>query len=116
MLRRYSESIGHAIEERKHRNDVHRLGDLLLRPAVAAQFLDTLRRRAIRSVNNGLPVVHQRALAGGEARFLELACENRRDALIIGSLDTKEVGVAVESIRAAVQVGGSWRIRLPAEK
>src|SRR5215469_879562 len=64
-----------------------------------------LRGGAIRSIGNDPGVVHQRALGGREARILEFACENRRDALIIGSLDTQEVSVAVESIRAAVQVG-----------
>ena len=105
MLRRYSESIGHAIEECKHRNDVHRLGDLLLRPARVAQFLDILRRGAIRRIGNDPGVVQQHALGGREARIFEFAFENRRDALIIGSLDTQEVSVAVQSIWAAVQVG-----------
>ena len=42
MLRGNAEGIGHAIEEGKHRDDVDRLGDLVLGPAVAAQFLHIL--------------------------------------------------------------------------
>src|SRR5271165_2501669 len=50
-------------------------------------------------------VVHQCALGCGDARLVEPALQNRRYALIIGSLDPQEVCVAVQSIRTAVQVG-----------
>src|SRR5271169_1113507 len=36
VLRRHPEGIGHAIEEGEHGNDVHRLGNLVLRPAMVA--------------------------------------------------------------------------------
>src|SRR5271157_4951588 len=36
MLRRHSEGVGHAIEEREHGNDVHRFGDLVFAPAMVA--------------------------------------------------------------------------------
>ena len=39
MLRGNAERIGHAIEKRKHRGDVDRLGDLWIGPAVVAQNL-----------------------------------------------------------------------------
>jgi hypothetical protein len=40
-----------------------------------------------------------------QAGFIELAFEDCRNALIGGSLNTQEVGVAVQSIRALVQKG-----------
>ena len=45
------------------------------------------------------------ALRRGQASFVQLAFENRRYALISRSLNTQEVGVAVQSIRAPVQKG-----------
>src|SRR5271166_691753 len=50
-------------------------------------------------------VVHQCALSSGQTRLVELAFQNRRYALVVGSLNPQEVSVAVESIRTAVQVG-----------
>jgi len=105
MLRRYSEGIGHTIEERKHRDDVHRLGDLLLRPTSIAEFLHIVPCRTVSGVGYQLGIVHQSSLGRRKACFLELALEDRFDAVIIRSLNTQEVSVAVQSIRAAVQVG-----------
>jgi hypothetical protein len=50
-------------------------------------------------------IVQQCALGRCQARFLELALENRRDALIAGSLDPQEVGMTIQSIRAPVEEG-----------
>jgi hypothetical protein len=40
-----------------------------------------------------------------EAGFIEFAFQNCSYALIVGSLNTQEVGVAVQSIRAAIEEG-----------
>src|ERR1017187_7323308 len=44
-------------------------------------------------------------LRRSQASLVELAFQNRRNCLIIGSLDPQEVSVAVQSIGTAVQVG-----------
>lgn len=50
-------------------------------------------------------VGHESALGGREAGFIEFAFEDCGDALIGGSLNTQEVSMAVQSIRAAIQEG-----------
>jgi hypothetical protein len=54
-------------------------------------------------VGDEFGVVEQGTFGRRESRLIEFAFENRRNALIGGSLNTQEVGVAVESIRAPVQ-------------
>lgn len=55
-------------------------------------------------VGDQLGVVEKRALGGGETRVVELARQDGCDAIFSGSLNTQEVGVAVQSIRAAIEV------------
>ena len=50
-------------------------------------------------------IFQQGAFGWGKSGFVELAFQNPCNGLIAGSLGPQEVGVAVESIRAAVQVG-----------
>jgi hypothetical protein len=59
-----------------------------------------------------LNVAQKGALRRRQARFVELALQNRRDAFISGSLNPQEEGVAVQSIRTAVQVGDVARNHL----
>ena len=62
-------------------------------------------RGACRVFGDQFDVNHQSALCRSEARFIEFAFEDCCYALIGGSLNTQEVGVAVQSIRAAIQEG-----------
>jgi hypothetical protein len=100
-----AERIRHAVEERKHCRDVNRFGNLFLVPACIAQFLNVLVGGLIGCLCYQLNIIEQSTFRGREPSLLELALENRVDALITGSLDTQEVGMAVQSIRAPVQVG-----------
>jgi hypothetical protein len=52
-----------------------------------------------------LDVIHQSALRASQARFIELAFQNCFHAFVGCSLNTQEVGVAVQSIRALIQEG-----------
>src|SRR5215469_8798942 len=103
VLRRHAERIRYAIEEGKHRGDINGLSDLVFRPAMVAKYLDVLGRGAICGFSNFLDVVEQRSLGRRQAGLIELALENRLYAVIISSLNTQEVGVTVQSIRAAIQ-------------
>ena len=53
--------------------------------------------------SDDLDVVEERAFRQRQAGLIQLAFENRRYALIGGSLNTQEVSMAVESIRTTVQ-------------
>jgi hypothetical protein len=103
ILRGNAEGVGDAIEERKHRGDVHRFSDLIFGPTCIAHFLNVGVRRARGGVGDKFDVGQQGALGGSQARFIEIAFKNRRYTLIAGSLNTQEVGMAVESIRTTVQ-------------
>lgn len=59
----------------------------------------------MRVLGDDFGVVEQRAFGGRKAGFVELARDDGRYALFGGSLDTQEVGVAVQSILAAVEAG-----------
>ena len=110
VLRRHSEGVGHAIEESEHGDDVNGFGDLVFAPAMIAKLLNIIGRGAVRRLGDELGVVQQRALGVGEAGIIELAFQNCRYALIIGSLNTQEVSMTVQSIRTAVQSRRhSWR-------
>jgi hypothetical protein len=102
VLRRHSECVGHAIEKREHSDDVNSFGDLVFAPTMVAKFLDIFSRRAIRRFGDEFGVLQQRALGVGEAGVIELAFQNCRYALIIGSLNTQEVSMTIQSIWTAV--------------
>src|SRR5271165_38771 len=105
VLRRHAKRIGDTVEEGEQRRDVNRLGDLLLSPAVVAQPLDVFRGRAVRRFGYKLHVLHEGVLRLRQARLVEFALQYRIHALIVGPLNTQEVGMAVQSIRAPVKVG-----------
>jgi hypothetical protein len=100
-----AEGVGYSIEEGEHGGDVDGFGDLIFGPAGVAQLLDVGSGGAGGGLGDQFHVVEQDALGERQAGFVELAFENRGNALIGGSLDTQEVGVAVESIGAAIEVG-----------
>jgi hypothetical protein len=104
LLRRHSEGISHAIEESKHGGHVNRLGNLLFLPAGIAKFLHIFRGSAISGLGDLLHIIEQHPLGRGKSRLLELAFDDGLYALIGGSLNTQEVSMAVQSIRAPVQV------------
>jgi hypothetical protein len=105
VLRRHSEGVGDAVEEGKHRRDIHCLRDLVFRPPMVAQFLYVIGRGAVRRFGNFFNVVEQDAFCWRQPSFIQLAFENGFYALITGSLNTQEVGMTVESIRAAIEEG-----------
>jgi hypothetical protein len=103
ILCRNAEGVSHAIEERKHRGDVDGFRDLIFGPACITQFLNIRVGGTWRSVGDEFDVGHQGTFRRCQARFIKFAFEDRCYALIVGSLNPQEVGVAVESIRATVQ-------------
>jgi len=70
-----------------------------------AQPLDIFMRRTGSIMGNFFHIFKQSALGGREGGRVELTLENGIHTLISGSLNTQEVCVAVESIRAAIEVG-----------
>jgi hypothetical protein len=112
ILRRNAKRIRHAIEESEHRSDVNGLCDLVFRPSRIPQFLHILHRRMRGGIRDDLDIAQQAALRRRQASLFELALKNRRDAFIGSSLDPQEEGVAVQSIRAAVEVGDVARNHL----
>ena len=103
VLRWHAKCVRHAVEEREHCNHVNGLRDLIFRPPRVTQFLYVRGSGFVSGFCNQLCIIKQRALRSRQTGLIELALQNRRDALIGGSLNTQEVGVAVESIRAPVQ-------------
>ena len=59
-----AERVGHAIEEREHRDDVDRLGDLLFAPAMVTEPLNVINGGAVSPFGNQLGVLQQRVLGG----------------------------------------------------
>ena len=57
------------------------------------------------SVRDQLDVIQQRALPRSKARFVKFAFDDGSYTLIRRSLDTQEVGMAVESIGTTIQIG-----------
>ena len=109
ILGRNTERIRDAVEESKHCRDVNRLSDLFLAPSCISQFLNVLVGGLMGCLCYQFHVIKQGTFRGREPSLLEFAFENRVDALITGSLNTQEVGMAVQSIRAPVQVGDMTR-------
>jgi hypothetical protein len=104
ILRRHSKRVRNAIEESEHGGDVNRLGNLIFFPSGVAKFLHVFWRRAIRRLGDLLHIIEQHPLGGSESRFIEFAFDDGLYALIGGSLNPQEVSVAVQSIRALVQI------------
>ena len=60
-------------------------------------------RGAGSALRHFLDVVQQLALRRRKPGFVELAFQNRCNTLIGGSLNTQEVGMGIQSIRASIQ-------------
>jgi hypothetical protein len=101
-LRRDTECISNPIEKGKHGGDINRLGNLVFFPSRIAQPLHVLRSSFVGGLGNQFYIFQEDTFTRSEAGFVELAFSNRLYASIGGSLNTQEVGMAVQSIRAAV--------------
>lgn len=105
VLRRNTEGVGYSVEKGEERCDVDSLSNLFFFPTCCSESFDVLGGGAIGSVCDELYILHQDELRPGQAGFLQLAFQNCSYALIGCSLDTQEVGMAVQSIRTPVQEG-----------
>jgi hypothetical protein len=104
ILRRNAEGVGNTIEEGKHGCDIHGFSNLFLLPARVAEPLHVVRSCLVSRFCNQLYVLEQCPLARSETGFVKLAVEDCLYALICGSLNTQEVSMTVQSIRASVQI------------
>src|SRR5580658_166057 len=104
VLRRNTECVSDAIEKGEQGCDVYCLGDLFFLPAGDSQFLDIFGSRSISRARDQFHILQQRTFRSCKACFVELAFDDCRHTLIGSSLNTQEVSVAVQSIRAPVQV------------
>ncbi len=105
VLRRDAEGVGDSVEEGEECGDVHCLRNLFFFPACCSEFIDVVGGGTIGGVRDELYIVHQDEFGPGQAGFFQLAFQNCGDAFVGCSLDTQEVGVAVQSIRAPVEEG-----------
>ena len=103
ILRWNAEGIGDPVEKREHSGDVDGFGDLSFGPAGVADFLNLRVSGARGVIGDEFDVGHQGAFGGREPGFVELAFEDGFYGLVSGSLNTQEVGVAIQSIWAPVQ-------------
>jgi hypothetical protein len=105
VLRRNAECVRDAVEKCEHCGDVDSFRNLFFFPARVSKFLHIFCGRAIGSVRDQLDVIQQRALRRSKARFVKFALDDGFYTLIRRSLDTQEVGVAVQSIGTTIQIG-----------
>jgi hypothetical protein len=98
-----AERIRHAIEKGKHCRNVNSFSNLRLGPSVIAQLLHILFGGAIRRFRNLGDVIEQRAVRGAQACFLQIAIRDGLYGLFFCSLNTQEVCMRVQSIRAAIE-------------
>ena len=105
VLGRDAEGVGDAVEKGEQCRDVYGLGNLVFLPADGPEFLNILDGGAVGGVGNELHIRQENSFRFCKARLFELALQNCRYALIGCSLNTQEVSVAVQSIRAPVQIG-----------
>jgi hypothetical protein len=105
VLRSDAKGIGDAIEERKHGGHIHRFRNLLFFPSAITKFLHVFRGRLVSGLRHQLCIFEQQTLGRCQPSFIELAFDDCLYALICGSLNPQEVSMAVQSIRAPVQIG-----------
>jgi len=103
VLRRDAEGVGDAVEEGEQGGDIDGLRNLFFFPACCPEFVDILGGGTVGGIRDEFYIVQQSEFGLGQAGFVELAFQNCCYAFIGCSLDTQEVGVAVQSIRAPVQ-------------
>ena len=104
VLRRNAERVRDAIEESEQGCDVDGLGYLAFLPSCKAQLLDILGSGSVSSLSDQFHVSQQRALRRRKVCLVKLAFDDCLHTLIGCSLNTQEVGMAVQSIRAPVQI------------
>ena len=102
VLRSNTKRVSDTIEESEQPCDVNGLCDLIFLPTRIAQLLHIFRSRTVGCLCNQLDIIKQNALRRCQARFVELTLQNRCNTFIGRSLNTQEVSMAVQSIRAAV--------------
>ena len=56
-------------------------------------------------LSDQLRILHQRVFRRSQVGLVDLAFQDRGDTLFVGSLNTQEVGMTVQSIGTAVEVG-----------
>src|SRR5262249_54000022 len=100
-----TECIRDPVEKCEHRRNVYSFRDLVFTPSCIAYLLDVFMRGTAGGVSDALGIFQQGAFRGSQSRLIKLPLENRIDALITGSLNPQEVGMTVQSIGTAVQVG-----------
>ena len=104
-LRRNAERISHPVEKGEHRRNVNRLRDLGLAPSEIAQRLHVGGRGAIGCLGHLGDVFKQNAVCIVELRLCKVAGGQRLDCFFFGSLNTQEVGMRIQSIRATIKPG-----------
>jgi hypothetical protein len=102
-LRRDAECVRDAIEECEHRRDVYSLRNLRLSPSVRPQFIYILCSRAIGGLRHLLYILQQRTLRIAETGFIQISLSDGLNCLLVGSLDTQEVSMRVQSIWTAIE-------------
>jgi len=102
VLRRHAECVRDAVEKREHGDHIDGFRNLIFGPAGVAQLLNVRHRGSVSRFGDELRVIEQRTLRRRKAGFVEFAFQDCRYALVCGSLNTQEVGMAVQSIRAPV--------------
>lgn len=103
-LRGDSKGVGHPVEKCKHRRDINRLRNLRLCPAEIAQSLHIFLRRTVRGFGDLLYVIEKGVFRRAQPRLIQVAVGNRLYGGLFCSLNTQEVSVRVQSIRAAIQI------------
>ena len=100
-----AESIRHAVKKCEDRRHVNGLSYLILAPTRIAHLLHVVGGGPAGALGDELDVLEQGFFSVRQSGFVELALENRRNALISGSLNPQEVSVTVQSIRTPVEIG-----------
>ena len=101
---RNSEGVGDAIEEGEHCCYIDGFRNLRLGPAMLMERLYVLGGGPISGFGDLLYIFEQRTVGRGEIGGVEIAISDGLNGLFIGSLNTQEVSMRVQSIRTAVQV------------
>lgn len=102
-LRRNTERVSNAIEERKHGRYINGLSDLRLCPSMFTEQLHVFRSGAIRRLGHLRNIVQERSLSFAQARFVQLAFGNGLYRFFLCSLNPQEVCMRVQSIWTAVK-------------
>ncbi len=92
-LRRDAECVSHTIEERKHRCNINRFGDLRFGPSMITQFLHIFAGGAVRRLRDLGDVIKQCAFGRAQPRLIKFALSQGFYCLGFCSLNTQEVSM-----------------------